>query len=100
LSERLRQRLRPAPDVVFREVEGEMVLLDLAAGRYFGLDEVGTRMWQVLTEADTLEAACEQLVGEFEVEPERLREDLLGLVEELRESGLLVSGESSEASTR
>jgi len=33
-------------DVVFRELDGEAVILNLETGTYFGLDTVGTRIWQ------------------------------------------------------
>src|SRR5688572_30393353 len=36
------------PEVVFKELRGEAVLLDLASGIYFGLDETSTRLWQLL----------------------------------------------------
>ncbi len=41
---------RISPDVLFRELAGEAVLLDLKSQRYFGLGEVGTRIWQLLDE--------------------------------------------------
>jgi hypothetical protein len=85
-------RLSVPSDVLVQELEGESVLLNLNSGRYFGLDEVGTRMWQVLTTAGSIEAAHEMLVNEYDVEPERLRHDLELLVEKLAGHGLLEVG--------
>ena len=82
------------PDgVLVRELQGESVLLNLNSGSYFGLDEVGTSMWAALTTSPSIQAACEKLLAEYEVEPEQLRTDLRGLIAKLAEAGLIhVSG--------
>lgn len=78
------------PDgVLVRELQGESVLLNINSESYFGLDDVGTRMWTALTAAPSVEAAYEALLAEYEVEPERLRADLSGFIEKLVELGLL-----------
>jgi hypothetical protein len=76
-------------DVLVQELQGESVLLNVQSGRYFGLDEVGTRMWTVLTTTESLRAACDTLAGEYDVEKERLEQDLRVLVEKLVEHGLV-----------
>ena len=83
------QRISIADRVVFRELGEEAVLLHLATGRYFGLDQVATRMWSALAEAGTIEDAAVALAGEYEVGRERLQRDLEELVEELVERRLL-----------
>lgn len=75
---------------MFREIDGESVLLELESGRYFGLDETGTRMWRALEQHREVREAYEELLTEYDVSAERLRDDLLGLVEELASQGLLV----------
>jgi hypothetical protein len=75
--------------VMVRFLDNESVFLNLDTERYFGLDQTGTRMWQVITSFPNIEAAYQQLLGEFEVEPETLRSDLVGLLEKLRENNLL-----------
>jgi hypothetical protein len=77
------------PDVLIQELQGESVLLNVRSGRYFGLDEMGTRMWAALTTAESLQAACETLLGEYDVERERLEQDVRALVEKLAEHGLM-----------
>ena len=81
--------LKVSSDVVFRELDGEAIVLNLATGVYFGLDPVGTRMWEVLGTNGTVESAYDALLAEFDVEPEQLRRDLYELIEKLREHGLL-----------
>ena len=77
------------PDVIAREIDGETVLLDLEGGNYYGLDEIGTRMWVLLTTSPTIEAAFEVLLGEFDVDSGTLREDLTALVTRLTDEKLL-----------
>jgi coenzyme PQQ synthesis protein D (PqqD) len=79
-------------DIMIRQVGGESVVLDLSTERYLGLDEVGTRMWQALVASETIEAAYESLLGEFEVEPEQLRHDLDEYVQQLLRLGLVHVG--------
>jgi len=75
--------------VLFRELEGESVLLELDEERYYGLDDVGTRMWLALTRTGSVQEAYEELLDEYDVDPARLRGDLLELLERLEESGLM-----------
>ena len=65
------------------------MLLNLESESYFGLDDVGTRMWQALTSTSSTEAAFEMLLAEFDVEPDRLRSDLADFVHTLTEAGLI-----------
>ena len=83
------ERVTVPDDVLIRVLDGESVILNLDSESYFGLDEVGTRMWEVLTEASSIQAAYEQLLTEYEVEPAVLRADIDNLVGQLVESGLL-----------
>jgi hypothetical protein len=76
-------------DVVFRNLEGEAVLLNLQSGTYFGLDPVGTAAWLLVAEDGRLRHVFEQMLREFEVAPEVLEEDLLDLVRRLATEGLV-----------
>ena len=76
-------------DVLLSGLEGESVLLNLESERYFGLDEVGTRMFSVLTESNSIQAAYEVLLDEYNVDAESLRSDLLSLIDNLIDQGLM-----------
>ena len=82
-------KIRVPSDTLFNVIGGESVLLSLKSERYFGLDAVGTKMWTVLTTAPSLEAAQQTLIQEYDVDPQRLRQDLYALVEKLLEEGLV-----------
>jgi hypothetical protein len=78
------------PDtVLFRELDGESVLLNLKTESYLGLDTVGTRMWTVFTTQPTIQAAYEALLSEYDVAPEALRKDVETLLEQMIEHGLV-----------
>ena len=72
-----------------RDLQGEAVILNLDSECYFGLDEVGTRMWTALTTSPDVAAATQALLAEFEVEPEELRRDLEAFIASLAEAGLV-----------
>ncbi|MBK9123577.1 MAG: PqqD family protein [Chloroflexi bacterium] len=75
--------------VLFKDIAGEAVLLNLNTETYFGLDEVGTRMWQVATTSETLQHAYDTLLEEYDVQSDVLRADLMRLIDELVSDGLL-----------
>jgi predicted transcriptional regulator len=79
----------PSPEVLVQELDGEAVLLNLESERYFGLDDVGTRVWQHLLEHRRLERVCEEMQKEYDVDESTLRGDVLLLVEELIEAGIV-----------
>ena len=72
-----------------QELDGEAVLLNLESERYFGLDDVGTRVWQLLREHQRLGRVCEEMQKEFDVNEARLHADVLSLVEELVDAGIV-----------
>lgn len=82
--------MRPSPDVVWRDLEGEAVLLDLASGTYFGLNDVGTRIWQLLAAGEPVNRIAEVLAGEYDVSGDDARRDVEALLAELRARKLVV----------
>ena len=76
-------RLRAADDVIFRELAGEAVILDLKSGLYYGLDEIGTRFWTLLMDGGDVGTAVAALLAEYDVDEERLRADVDRLLSDL-----------------
>jgi hypothetical protein len=85
----LNQTVTLSPDVISQEVSGETVLLDLESENYFGLDEVGTRIWQLIQVSGDLQGVFNTLLDEYEVAPARLQEDLDTLLTEITGLGLV-----------
>ncbi len=72
-----------------REVGDELVILSLESEEYFGLDPVGTRIWQLLQSEPTVKEAFEAMLAEYDVDAATLGEHLEVLVSELSSRGLL-----------
>jgi len=83
-------RVTVPDDVLISHLQEESVILNLDSERYYGLDDVGTRFLSILTNADSIQSAYEQLRDEYDVDPAVLRADLLALVENLIDQGLLI----------
>lgn len=76
-------RLKVPDDVLISGLQNESVILNLESEKYFGLDEVGTRMMSLLTTSESIEEAFELLLEEFDVDREVLRQDVISLVDHL-----------------
>jgi hypothetical protein len=86
---RFDRRVVKSPDVLLQQIEGESVLLHMTLGEYYGLNVPGTAMWQALAESPSIQVAYDRLAAEFDVEPERLKSDLIRLIQDLTVQGLI-----------
>jgi hypothetical protein len=75
--------------VAFTIVGEDAFLLNTRTNKYFGLQDVGMRLWELLKEGNGLRQACQSLLKEYEVEPVQLERDILELVERLLENKLV-----------
>ena len=85
----LRDGVALRPDVAFRTIDDEGVVLDLSTGTYFGLNTSGTRMWQLLAEHRSLQKVVAALGREFDARPDTLERDLLAFIEYLASRDLV-----------
>jgi Coenzyme PQQ synthesis protein D (PqqD) len=76
-------------DQLSSDVNSEAVILDLKSGIYFGLNQVGARVWELLQEPRTVAEIRDQLLDAFDVEPQRCERELLDLLEHLRAERLV-----------
>jgi len=84
------QRFQASEDVVAREVAGEMVLLDLSSGLYFGLDPVGSRIWERLSAgACSLAEVCDAIEAEFDAPRNQIDQDVRALFADLANRKLI-----------
>jgi hypothetical protein len=80
------------PDhVLSRRVSGEVVILDLDSDEYFGLQEVGARVWELVETGAPFSAMVATLLEEYEVEAHRLAEDVRALLAGMLAGGLIVA---------
>jgi hypothetical protein len=82
-------RIRVPDQVLISNQQSESVMLNLQSERYFGLDEVGTRIFNLLTTSASIQAAYELLLAEYDVDSEVLRQDLIEVIEQLSAQGLV-----------
>ena len=85
----LNDKVRIPEGVVFQKVGEETVFLNLDTGIYFGLDPVGSRIWDLLVENGALQSVFESMQEVYEVTPEELQQDILRLVQELQTKKLV-----------
>jgi hypothetical protein len=84
-------RWRHAADVTSTREGDRTVLLDHRAGAYFGLDEVGTRVWELLGGGASLAGVVDALAEEYDAPREVLERDTAEIVSRLRQSKLLIA---------
>jgi hypothetical protein len=82
----------PHPDVLFREIDQECVLLDLGSGTYFGLNEVGTRIWNLLRAGRPEDDIVQTIAEEYDSDAGTIRADVRRLLSELESRKLIVHG--------
>jgi hypothetical protein len=86
----LTHRVRPHPEVVDTEMEGEgVVLLHLEGQLYFSLNETGTLIWKAMKQGLTLQEICHRLQAEFQVEEEQAEQSVLALTRDLAQNKLV-----------
>lgn len=74
---------------VSSQIEGESVILNIKSGTYFKLNEVGSRIWELVEKPVTISALVEAVLSEFDVVAEQCQADVLNLVAKLEEAGLV-----------
>lgn len=76
-------RLQHVTNILSAEVDGELVIMDVEKGLYFGLDAIGTEIWKRLETPTTVAELSSALALEFEADAATIRHDLLALLDEL-----------------
>jgi hypothetical protein len=79
----------PSPDALVRVIGAESVVLDMASGRYLGMNPVGTRVWESLAAGRTPDETVAAMLAEFDVTEDVLRADVNMFISELLRLGLI-----------
>ena len=72
-------------------VDGELIGMSIEQGACYGLNAVGTRIWELLAEPRSIDSLCDQLTAEYEVGASDCLNDVLDLAENLRAEGLVTA---------
>lgn len=83
------QRFKVADDILFRKVENEAVLLHIATGMYYSLNETSILFWEALCTQQPLGCAIEKITAEYEVEDSQVLSDLRAFLQNLLNYGLI-----------
>lgn len=90
-------RLSTAPDVVYQEISGETVLLNLKTELYFGLNSVGTRVWEFIQANATAENIIDSLIMEYGESEDLIKNDVVQLIQRMDECGLVLMSPGTDA---
>jgi hypothetical protein len=82
-------RVEIPEDVVWRDLDDEVVILDVVSNQYFGLSGAGSTMWRLLAEHRSVDEAVAQLQAEYDADAAKIRADLETLINDLEGRGLL-----------
>lgn len=82
--------MTPQPNVLSTDLSNEeMVLLDIASGAYYTLNETGRAIWQGINQAHSLAAISQAIVDQYEITLENAQSSVLALVNELLAENLV-----------
>jgi hypothetical protein len=81
--------VEPAKDVIFQQLDGEAVLLNMQTEIYFGLDRIGTQIWQLIEKHSSLRVVAQTLLDQYEIGEEQLQDHLFEFIEKLESKGLV-----------
>lgn len=81
--------VRQEDGLITTQIDGELIAMSVEAGACYGLNAVGTRIWELLAEPGSIDSVCRQLLAEFNVEEDVCRKDVLELLDRLRARGLV-----------
>lgn len=78
------------------DLQGEAVLLNLKSGTYFGLNAMGTRIWELIQKPTKVSDVYQELLKEYEVDPSACQDQLLLFLRELWANDLIKAQETDE----
>ena len=77
------------PELLSVEMDGDLVMMSIETGSYFGVSGIGPHIWQLLETPRNFADLVENVCAEFEVDSETASADLLGFLEKLSENGMI-----------
>ena len=81
--------ISPTPDQISSELDGEAVILNLDSGTYYGLNEVGARIWELIQKPRSFNELHSTLLAEYEVQPDVCKQELTTILLKLMDANLI-----------
>ena len=88
----LESKVQRNPEMVSGNMDGEIVMLSLQRGEYFGLDKVGSRIWELIEHSTAVGNIKHTLLEEYEVDESTCEKDLIEFLEDLENKSLIIVG--------
>lgn len=85
----LKTKLRTDPSVVFNEMDGEIIMMSIANGEFYGINALGSRIWQMLETPKAVSEICDGLMSDFDVTREQCEQDVLLFLTRMVEKGVM-----------
>jgi len=86
----IESKVQRNPEMVSGNMDGEVVMLSIQRGEYFGLDKIGSRIWELIENPRSIEEIKAILLEEYEVDEETCLIDLIEFLEDLQNKGLII----------
>jgi Coenzyme PQQ synthesis protein D (PqqD) len=81
--------MRRATDQIACDMGGEVVILDLKSGNYYGLDAVGARVWTLIEEPRSLADIRRTIMDEYEVDADTCERDIIAFIDQMQAVGIV-----------
>ena len=78
-----------SPDLMASEVDGELVMMHVEKGSYYGLDPVAARIWQALQEPKSVDEVCALMMQRYDVDEATCRSEVTAFATQLLDEGLI-----------
>lgn len=87
---KLKQNVQRNPEMISSNMDGETVMMSIENGEYYGLNSIGTRIWEIIEKKITIESLINQLTTEFDVTKNDCMQDTLIFLNQLIEKKLVI----------
>lgn len=85
----LPKKIKISENVLFQEIDNEYVLLNMRTELYFGLNDIGAKVWQIISQEGTTDTLIEKIMADYEVSADTLKADISELLNELSNEQLI-----------
>ena len=77
-------------DIVASDIDGETVMMSVEKGKYYGLDFIGSRVWELIEKPIRVSELIDALLLKYDIDRETCERDVLAFLEELQKDGILM----------
>jgi hypothetical protein len=77
-------RATHVPRLATNQIDGEIVIMSIEQEKYYGLDPIGSRIWELIAQPRSVADLCEMLLAEFDIDRETCQRDVLAFLERLQ----------------